>query len=147
MPAWEIPIRELMSLQERMNRLFDESLYRGPVGEDVKDSAWSPAVDIYELESEVVIDVEVPGIDRDSVAVDVEDYRLRIRGERRLPAGVPRDRFHRLERAYGPFSRAFDLPRSVDTEGIRAEYRNGVLSVRLPKRNENRAKHVTVPIE
>jgi HSP20 family protein len=147
MAPWEIPIRELMSLQERMNRLFDESLYRGPSGEDVSGAEWTPAVDVYELDREIVLRVEVSDVDRDEIRLDLEDNRLRIRGERRLPADVPRERYHRIERQYGAFSRSFELPPTVDREAIRAEYKNGVLTVMLPKRNENRAKHVSIKID
>src|SRR5688500_15124396 len=129
MAPWEIPIRELTSLQGRMNRLFDESVYRGPSNEDVKVSSWTPQVDIYEVEKEIVIKVEVSEVERDEIQLELEDNRLRIHGERRLPSDILRDRYHRLERAYGSFSRSFDLPPTVDTEGIRAEYRNGVLTV------------------
>ena len=147
MAPWEIPIRELMSLQERMNRLFDESVFRGPANEDVKGVSWTPQVDVYEVEKEIVIKVEVSEVERDEIQLELEDNRLRIHGERRLPPDIPRDRYHRLERAYGTFSRSFDLPPTVDTEGIRAEYRNGVLTVTMPKRNESRPKHVSIKID
>jgi HSP20 family protein len=147
MSRWDNPLRDLMLLQERMNRLFDESLQHGRLpDEDAVGAYWQPAVDIFETHDEIVLKVEIPGIGRDDIAVDVDQNRLTIRGERRLAQDVERERYHQIERSYGAFSRSFDLPYSVDQENITAEYRLGVLTVRMPKRTNGEPRQVTISI-
>ena len=148
MARWENPFNELMSLQERMNRLFDESMHRGRAGgeEDVRRALWSPVVDIFETEGEIVLKAEVPGVEREDIGVDLDQNRLTLRGERRFSDEVARERYHRIERSYGPFTRSFDLPPSIDQEAIKAEYRNGVLTIRLPKRGESGSKNVEITV-
>jgi HSP20 family protein len=145
MSRWENPLRDLMLLQERMNRLFEESLQtgRGPE-DDMAGSLWHPAIDIFETDDEIVLKAEVPGMEREDIAVDFDQNRLTVRGERRFAADVDRERYHRIERSYGAFSRSFELPRSVRQEEITAEYRNGVLTVRMPKRAENDSRQLQI---
>ena len=147
MAGWDIPIRELMTLQERMNRIFDESLFKGQSGEDVRSANWSPVVDIYELETEYVINAELPGVAREAVTVDIENNKLRIKGERNRDPEIPRECYQRAERTHGSFARAFDIPENVDAEAVKAEYKNGVLVLRLPKRTEGKSRHVSIEIE
>jgi HSP20 family protein len=147
MAGWDVPIRELISLQERMNRIFDESLFRGQVNDSVKSADWTPVVDIYELDTEYVINVELPGIEREAVAVDIENEKLRIRGERGPDPDVPRERYQRVERSRGTFARSFDIPRDVNVEAVKAEYKNGLLVLRLPKRSEGTSRLVSIEIE
>ena len=148
---WE-PFRDLMSLQERMNRLFDES-FRSRAGagagheEDwALGGSWAPAVDIYEHEGNIVLKAEIPGIDPKEVDVRVENNVLTLRGERKIDTEVKRESYHRVERAYGTFSRSFTLPNVVDTEKIKAEYRDGVLRVTLPKREEAKPKQISINV-
>jgi HSP20 family protein len=109
------------------------------------NEGWVPAVDIYETEkNELVIKAELPEMKREAIAVTVEHGTLTISGERTPGDDVPRDAFRRVERAYGKFSRRFALPRSVDAAQVAAEYKDGVLTVRLPKRED--AKPRTVPV-
>jgi HSP20 family protein len=147
MTRWDKPLSDLMSLQERMNRLFEESLQRGRGSEeDVRRNAWSPVVDIFETEKEIVLKAEVAGVERDAISVDLDQSRLTIRGERQFSAETDRERYHRVERSYGPFARSFELPLSVDQEHISAEYKDGVLTVRMPKRDESRSKQVQITV-
>ena len=149
---WE-PFRDLVSLQERMNRLFDDSLRtRGtaPQRSDDEDWAlggsWAPSVDIYEKENAIVLKAEIPGVDPKDVDIRVENNTLTLRGERKLDQEVKRDDYHRVERAYGQFSRSFTLPSTVDTEKIKAEYKDGVLKLALPKRDEAKPKQIQVDV-
>jgi HSP20 family protein len=145
---WE-PLRDLTSLQERMNRLFDQS-YRGAGRANDEDWAlggsWAPAVDIYEKDGNIVLKAELPGIDPKSVEIRVENNVLSLRGERKLEDEVKKDGFHRVERTYGTFTRSFTLPTVVDTEKIKAESKDGVLKLTLPQREEAKPKHIQIQV-
>jgi HSP20 family protein len=147
---WE-PFRDLMSLQERMNRLFDES-FRSRAGSTGQEDdwalggSWAPSVDIYEHEGSIVLKAEIPGVDPKEVDIRVENNVLTLRGERKLDQEITRDNTHRVERAYGAFSRSFTLPSVVDTEKIQAEYKDGVLKVVLPRREEAKPKQIQINV-
>jgi HSP20 family protein len=134
---WD-PLRDLMEFQERMNRLFDETVARTRREEVPPRSIWTPSVDIYETRDEIVIDLELAEIDVDDLAVNVERDVLTIKGERPLSKDAKPEQYHLIERSYGPFSRSFTLPESVDPTGIKGNYRNGVLTLKLPKREPKR---------
>ena len=144
------PFRDLVSLQERMNRLFDES-FRG-AGRPVADEdwalggTWAPAVDIFEQDGNIVLKAEVPGIDAKDVDIRVENNMLTLRGERKFDNEVKNDSYHRVERSYGSFSRSFTLPSVVDTEKIKADYKDGVLRVTLPKKEEAKPKQIAISV-
>ena len=142
---WE-PFRDLMSLQERMNRLFDES-YRGRQGaEDWTAGNWAPAVDIYEQNGNIMLQAELPGLDPKDVDVRVENNVLTLRGQRKLEENVKQDSYHRVERSYGSFTRSFTLPSVIDTEKIQASYKDGVLRLTLPTREEAKPKQIAINI-
>ena len=144
---WE-PFRGLLSLQERMNRLFEESargLNRGQE-EDWTMGAWVPAVDIYEKGTDVVLKAELPGVDPKDVDIRIENNVLTLKGERKFEDETQRDSYHRVERSYGAFTRAFTLPSSVDTANVKADYKDGVLRITLPKREEAKPKQIQVQI-
>jgi len=145
---WE-PSRDLVSLQERMNRVFDES-FRGSARPNDDDWAlggsWAPAVDIYEKDGNIVLKAELPGIDAKSVDIHVENNVLTLRGERKFEEEVKKDNFHRVERAYGTFTRSFTLPTVVDTGKIKAAFKDGVLKLTLPKREESKPKQIQVEV-
>jgi len=145
---WE-PFRDLVSLQGRMNRLFDESFRgasRGGAEEDWAQGAWSPAVDIYEKDGTIVLKAELPGIEPKDVDVRVENNILTLKGERRFEAEVQQDSYQRVERAYGTFSRSFTLPTVVDTDNIKAEFKDGVLRMSLPKKEEAKPKQISINV-
>jgi HSP20 family protein len=127
-------IQELLRLQERMNRLFEESMGRHPVTDGSGGPCWSPAVDVYELEDAVVFEAELPGVVREDVRIAVEDGSLILRGERRVDPKLRSRDFHRMERAYGPFERRFRLPPEMDPGAIEAELQGGILRVTVPRR-------------
>ena len=113
----------------------------------LSEGTWVPAVDIYETEqNELVIKAGLPEMKREAIAVTVEQGTLTISGERAPGADVPRDAFRRVERAYGKFSRRFALPRAVDAAKVAAEYKDGVLTVRLPLREESKPRTVPVAV-
>jgi HSP20 family protein len=109
-------------------------------------TAWSPSVDVYETENELVIKADLPDLSEKDIDVRVENNMLTIRGERKYDQTVKEDNYLRVERAYGAFSRSFSLPNTVNTEAILASYKNGVLKVELPKRAESKPKQVKVNI-
>ena len=144
------PFRDLVGLQERMNRLFDESFRGIPRGAADDDWAlggtWAPAVDIYEHEGNIVLKAELPGIDSNDVDIRLENNVLTLRGERKVDHEVKQENYHRVERAYGSFSRSFTLPSIVDQEKIKAEYKDGVLELTLPKREEAKPKQISIKV-
>ena len=145
MVRWE-PVRDLMTLQERMTRMFDSS-YRGGNEDDwALGGSWAPAVDIYEKDGNIVLKAELPGVDPKDVDVRVENNLLTLRGERKFDNEVKRDNYHRVERSYGSFSRSFTLPNVVDTANIKAEYRDGVLHMTLPKREEAKPRQIQINV-
>jgi HSP20 family protein len=146
---WQ-PISDLAGIQDRMNRIFDEA-FRGtnrPSSEDdwVFGGNWAPAVDIYEHDGNIVLKAELPGVDPKDVDVRVENNVLTLRGERKLESEVKREDYHRVERAYGKFTRSFTLPSVVDTEKIKADYKDGVLQVSLPQRDEAKPKQISIAV-
>ena len=148
---WE-PFRDLVSLQERMNRLFDES-YRSRTGAGAGHDddwalggSWAPSVDIYEHEGNIVLKAEIPGVEPKDVDIRVENNTLTLRGERKLDQQIKRDNYHRVERSYGVFTRSFTLPNVVDQEKIKAEYTDGVLKLTLPKREEAKPKQISINV-
>ncbi|HEV8699861.1 MAG TPA: Hsp20/alpha crystallin family protein [Candidatus Polarisedimenticolia bacterium] len=145
MVRWE-PFRDLFSLQERMNRLFDES-YRSRTGTEddwALGGSWAPAVDIYERDGNIVLKAELAGLDPKDVDIRVENNVLTVRGERKFENEVKRENFHRVERSYGTFTRSFTLPNAVDTERIKADFKDGVLQVTLPTREEAKPKQIAI---
>jgi HSP20 family protein len=136
-----------MKLQERMNRLFEQTLSRGGGGEeDVRGGGWAPAVDIEESVQRIVLRADLPGVSLEQVELKIENDRLTLRGERAFPSSSRREDFHRIERPFGSFFRSFTLPQTIDQAAIQAELKNGVLEVRLPKKSETRTKQIQVQI-
>src|SRR5271167_1247461 len=140
---WD-PFRELYSLQNRMNRLFEEQ-YSGRE-ESLTAGAFVPAVDIYEDEHSIQLKLEVPGIDEKDLDIKVENNTLTVTGERKLEKEEKEENFRRVERRYGSFTRSFTLPNTVNTEDINASYDNGVLNIKLAKRAEAKPKQIKVNV-
>ncbi len=138
------PFRDLRSLQDEVNRLFSTSLSRSFGDENIASGAWNPNIDIYENKDQIVLEAELPGMNREDFHLTVENNVLTLRGERRFEKKSEQDNYHRVERAYGSFSRAFTLPQSVSDEEAQAEYKNGVLRVTLPKREEVKARRIEI---
>ncbi len=138
------PFRDLRTLQEEVNRLFSTNLTRGFGEEGIGRGAWNPSVDIYENKDQIVLEAELPGMNRDEFELTVESNVITLRGERRFEKKDETDNYHRVERSYGSFTRSFTLPQNVSAEGATAEYSNGVLRVTLPKREETKTRRIEV---
>ncbi|HEY3027106.1 MAG TPA: Hsp20/alpha crystallin family protein [Pyrinomonadaceae bacterium] len=138
------PFRDLRSLQDEVNRLFTSNLTRSFDDEGIARGAWSPSVDIFENKDHIVLEAELPGMNREDFELSVENNVITLRGERHFEKKDDTDNYHRVERAYGSFTRSFTLPQTVSAEGANAEYRNGVLRVTLPKREEAKARRIEV---
>ncbi|MFY9583006.1 MAG: Hsp20/alpha crystallin family protein [Candidatus Acidiferrales bacterium] len=142
--GWE-PFRGLSTLQDQMNRLFEDTLFRGRSNESAL-TTWAPSVDIYETENALVVKADLPDVNEKDLDIQVENNILTIRGERKFERDVKEDNYLRVERAYGSFSRSFSLGNTVNTEAIKAEYRDGVLTLTIPKREEAKPKQVKVSV-
>lgn len=134
----------LSGLQEQVNRLFESTFPRR--SDNSALTTWAPAVDIYETENELVVKVDLPDVSEKDLDVRVENNTLSIRGERKFEKKVEEENYLRVERTYGTFSRSFSLPSTVNNEAIKADYKNGVLTVTLPKRAESKPKQVKVNV-
>jgi len=139
------PFRDLTLLQDRINQLFDDSLVRQE-RQSATNEAWVPMVDISEDENEIVLWVDLPGINQEEVDITINGDQLTIKGEKKINLGNQR-KFLRRERIMGPFSRTFQLNLPVETEKITASYHNGVLEVHLPKPVETKPKKVSIQAE
>jgi HSP20 family protein len=145
------PIKNLRSLltadplflfQNKLNRLFDPFL-----DEALPLTNWVPACDIYETDKEIIVKAELPGLKKEDVFVSIENNVLMLRGERKFDGEVKRENFHRVERTYGEFVRSFTLPHFVDATKILAEFKDGLLMVTLPKREEAKPKQIEVTVK
>jgi HSP20 family protein len=134
----------LSELQEQVTRLFQSAFPRR--SDNSALTTWAPAVDIYETENELVVKTDLPEVNQKDLDVRVESNMLTIRGERKFENKVEQEAYLRVERTYGAFSRSFSLPNTVNSEAIKADYKNGVLTITLPKRAESKPKQVKVNI-
>jgi len=138
------PYRGFSTLQDQVNRLFNETFRTH--GEESALTTWAPAVDIYETPNELVVKADLPDVNEKEIDVRVENNLLTIRGERKFEKSVSEENYLRVERTYGAFSRSFSLPNTVNAEAIGAEYKNGVLTITLPKREETKPRQVKVNV-
>ncbi|HEY3176291.1 MAG TPA: Hsp20/alpha crystallin family protein [Candidatus Polarisedimenticolia bacterium] len=144
---WD-PFRDLVNLQERMNRLFEDSMSRSKTtDQEMPMGAWTPPVDIFETPELVILRADLPGIDQKDIDVRIENSSLTLRGERRFLKEAKDEDYHRIERSYGTFSRSFQLPGSIDQTKIQAIHKDGVLEVHLPKREDTRPKQIKVDVK
>lgn len=140
------PLQDLMVLQDRMNRLFEDATQRRTTdaasGDDFESADWAPSADIYEIETGYLIAMDLPGIDRSALEIDIDGNRLVVKGTR----AIVEPKQHRSERPRGKFLRTFTVPGSVDITKIDAEYKDGVLQIRLPKRSEQKPKKIEIKV-
>jgi HSP20 family protein len=146
---WD-PFREFAQIQDRLNRVFSDVYGRGASSADeglMTTGTWLPPVDIYQNgDHELVIKAELPDMTREDIDITVDNGTLVIKGEKKLSSEVKDDQFHRMERRYGAFSRSFSLPQTVDPAKVSAEYKQGVLTVRLPLREEAKPRSIKVDV-
>jgi len=141
------PLQDLVLLQDRMNRLFEDATQRrsqpdAGANDEFERADWTPASDIYETDSGYMIAMDLPGIDREALEIDIDDNRLVVKGTR----AIAESRQHRTERPRGKYLRTYSVPASVDQGKIAAEYKDGVLQISLPKRNEQKPKRIDIKI-
>ena len=142
--SWTDPFREFANLQGRINRVFADS-YSHPDEGLMASGTWSPSVDVYQNgDHEVVLKAELPDMAREDIEITVDNGTLTLKCEKKISGDVKEESYHRIERHYGTFSRSFSLPPTVDTAKVAADYRNGVLTVRLPMREEAKPRQVKV---
>jgi HSP20 family protein len=142
---WE-PLKDLMTAQTDFGRLLREAF--GPFSGETELStrAWAPAVDIYETDNDIVLKAELPGVEPKDVEVRVEDNTLYLKGERKFEKEVKEQNYHRVERSYGTFARSFSLPNSINAEKVKAEFKDGLLTITMPKREEAKPKTVKIDV-
>jgi HSP20 family protein len=146
---WNDPFREFVHLQDRLNQVFGDAYGRPGASDEglMTSGAWVPAVDIYQNgNQELVLKAELPDMTREEIDVTVEKGTLTIKGEKKFAADVKEENFHRIERRYGTFSRSFSLPQTVDATKVSADYKNGVLTVKLPLRDEAKPRQIKVEV-
>lgn len=135
----------MVSLRDRMNRLFDDVFFRSDRREDAwADGVWVPAVDMFETDDNVVIKAELPGLEKKDISLDFQNGVLTLKGERKSENEVKEENYYRREMSYGKFVRSFNLPVNVDAEKIKAEFKNGVLTVEVPKPEGHKPKQIKV---
>lgn len=140
---WD-PFRDLITVREKMNHLFEEAVISRGEEKDLVSSSWTPTVDIFETENELVLSAEVPGINEKDIEIKIEDNTLTLRGERKFEKETKEENYHRIERAYGSFFRSFSLPLYINQDIIKAEHLNGVLKIIMPKKPELKPRKVKI---
>jgi HSP20 family protein len=139
------PLMEMVSLRERMNRLFDDSLFRSDGRSDEAEiGGWLPVVDMFEKDDHLVIKAELPGMDKKDISLDFKDGILTLSGVRKNENEVKDESFYRREMTYGKFIRSFSLPADSDAEKIKAEFQNGLLTIEVPKPEQHKPKQIKV---
>jgi HSP20 family protein len=136
------PLRDLMILNERLNRMFDEASEQRSSNPEY--GQWAPAVDLKEQEGQFVLKADMPGMKREDIDIQVENNLLTISGERHFEADERREDYHRIERAYGKFMRTFTLSTRVKADTITATYKDGILTVTIPKAEESKPKKIVI---
>lgn len=141
--------RNLSSIYNRMDRIFDDFFGGRPafLRPDTGDWNWSPPVDISESDNHVEIRAEVPGLSQDDVSVSVTENVLTLKGEKKQESEVKDETVHRVERAYGRFHRSFTLPKSLQTDGAKASFKDGVLTLSIPKVEQPKPKEIQISVE
>lgn len=143
------PLHDLMLLQDRMNRLFEDATdrrARAANSDEIETADWHPVADVYDTEGAYIIAVDLPGVERSALEIDLDDDKLIIRGTRTIDTSGDKVK-ERVARPYGRFRRSFTVPANVAHKGIKAEYRDGVLEITLPKRNETRGQRIQIKVE
>lgn len=144
---WD-PFRDVAELQNRINRMFDESFGRSrELDDEMSLRAWRPAVDIYEAENGIVVAVELPGVSKENVSVEVKDDVLTLKGERLVNPAISEDNYYRRERLFGPFKRSFTLHQNIQPDLIKATFKDGILEIEIPRPLQEQPKQITVNVE
>lgn len=143
---WD-PFKDLISIQERMNRLFEAALSPSDVAALGDYAAWSPLADVYETEKGISISIELPGIREDDIDMSISGDTLTVRGERKMDKEVQKESYHRIERAYGYFSRHFSILQGMLTDKVSASFKNGILTISIPRKQATKPKKIKIKID
>ncbi len=141
------PFRDVVSIQDEMNKLFDDFFGRPVLRTEWTEGVWSPSVDVSEDKDNVIIKAEMPGMNKDDVKISIQDGVLTLKGEKRQEKEEKDKNYHRVERNYGSFCRSFQLPTSVKSDKVKASYKDGMLSIALPKTEEVKPKEIPISID
>jgi HSP20 family protein len=141
---WD-PFQDFSLMQEKLNRFFDDSIYSASTAEKERSGTFFPPVDILESGKYIILRVELPGVLRENIEIQIEEDVLILRGERRFEKESGHEKYYRMECSYGSFQRSFTLPKSIIKQGIQAQFDKGVLEIRLPK--ETREKKIQVAVK
>ena len=141
------PIKDLLAIQEEMNKLFDEKLDKFSGDAGLQERIWEPLVDIYEEEDKFVIKAEIPDVDKKDIDITIEDNVLTIKGEKKFEKEEKKENYLRAERFYGTFRRSFTLPASVEKDKIKAKLDKGVLTIEIPKKEETKPKKISIDVK
>jgi len=140
------PFAEMADLQREVDTVFGDFFGRTPFRMAATEAMWSPVVDIHEAKDSILLQVELPGVKQEDIQVSIEDDTLTLKGERKRETEVKEDQYHRVERSYGRFERSILLPSVVDSGRVKATYRDGVLEIQLPKKEEAKPKEIKVEV-
>ena len=144
---WD-PFRNMTTLQDRINRIFDETASRsGDYDVEVNKCDWRPVVDIYDTQKAIVINAELPGVLKESITLDVKENILTLKGERKSEDEVSQENYYRMERCFGTFERAFTLPATIDAGKITANFKDGMLRIEIPKLQEKKQQQITINVD
>ena len=144
---WD-PFRNMATLQDSINRIFDEAANKSrDYSDEVSKCDWRPIVDIYDTEKSIIINAELPGARKDNIALDVKENTLVLKGERKSEEEVRNENYYRKERCFGTFERAFTLPSAIDPAKITANFKDGILRVEIPKPEEKRPKQIKINVQ
>jgi len=144
---WD-PFRNMTTLQDRINRVFDEAVTRTKdYDDDVSKCDWRPLVDIFDSEKAIIINAELPGVTKENITLDIKENILTLKGERKSGAEVQKENYYRMERCFGTFERSFTLPASVDPGKIKANFKDGVLTIEIPKPDEKKPKQISINVD
>jgi HSP20 family protein len=137
------PLKDLLGIQNEMNRLFDFNLGRL----STPTSSWVPALDVFEDKDHVVVKAEMPGMEEKDIDINLEKNTLTIRGEKKFENEVKEEDYYHIERSFGKFQRSLELPSTVDASAVKATYKNGILEIRLPKKEEAKPKQIKIDVQ
>jgi len=141
------PFRSMLDIQDEMNRLFDSFRNRGTDESGSGQLTWGPSVDIAENDDEILVHAEIPGMKKEDIKIIIQDNVLTLKGEKKQETEDKKKNFHRIERTFGAFERSFSLPSAVQVDKIKAGYKDGILSIVLPKAEEAKPKQIDIAVK
>jgi len=145
--VWKRPHGDLLDMYEKINRLFEDDFPGHDPKNRLSPGYWSPATDIFETKENYVFKIELPGISKDDITVELSGENLIVNGERKEEQEVKKEEFHRIERFYGTFSRCFTLPKNANGEKMTASMKDGILELRIPKQKKAKTKAIPIDIK